>query len=144
MPDDGFSRMHTVIACPVCAKNGNGRGAVQSYYNIGETDCLYCAFCGWKGDYNTVQTYNFPCTSYTVVEIDLSILENILSFALDFPERLTIKLPFGARTGQVLENFVDRSFVGEPLEEWDVRTALFYLVAKGWLYPAFYKVEVDV
>jgi len=142
---DSFVRTgHSIISCPVCAKNGNGRGVVQSYFQIGETDCLECGICGWKGGYDTVQRYEFPCNIYTVVEIDLAVVENLLGMALQLEKRPTIEV---ADNGfdDPLDYAIDRSFQGTLPSDGccDLEDALSYLVAKGWLFPAFYKVVAD-
>lgn len=141
-----YASKHTIIACPVCSKNGNGRGVIQSYYKLGETGCLYCVFCGWNGDYSTVQSFEFPCLTYTVVEICLSVLENMLSIECQEPIRLSIELPYGTKTNKVLDYVVEDGPIPGYVrpETWNLFDALTYLVGKGWLYPALYKVEVDV
>lgn len=138
---DSFVRSgHSIISCPVCAKHGRSRGAIQSYFQAGETDCLLCAICGWKGGYDTVQRFEFPCNIYTVVEIDLAVVENLLGMALKLEKRPTIEV---ADNG--LDYAIDRSFTGTlpPDGRCDLDAALGYLVAKGWLFPAFYKVDAD-
>lgn len=146
MPDSSICREHTVIACPVCAKNGDGRGAIQSYYHSTKSDCLRCTFCGWLGNYETVQSYMFPCRIYKVVEMDLSVVENLLSMALQLEERIPIEMSYGIKTGDVLEYTIEgsNSVAGYCSIIHTLAGALGYLVTKAWLFPAIYKVEVDV
>lgn len=144
---DSYGREgHSVISCPVCAKNGNGRGALQSYFQAGEAACLRCAFCGWKGDYETVQRFSFPCRIYQVVDISLVVLENLFSMARQLEERVKFDLPSNAKVGSVLEFAIERLPNGPLItrDYCDLNDALSYLVAKGWLFPAIYRVEIDV
>jgi len=144
MADSPVREGHSIIACPVCAKNGNGRGALQSYFQPGETSCLRCEVCGWKGDYNSVQRYEYPCKIYTVVEIDLAVVENLLGFALQLDERPTITVKDNG-FDDPLDYCIDRTYTGTPPSDGCccLDEALCYLVAKGWLFPAFYKVIND-
>lgn len=146
---DSYGREgHSVISCPVCAKNGNGRGALQSYFQAGETACLRCAVCSWKGDYGTVQRFSFPCKIYQVVDIDLVVLENLFSVARQLKERVKFDLPSDAKIGSILEFAIERLPNGplatELKDYCDLNDALSYLTAKGWLFPAVYRVKVDV
>lgn len=128
------SDIHTVLVCPVCAR------IVQ------RTDCLRCTFCDWLGNDETVLSYMFPCRIYKVVEMDLSVVENVLSMALQLEERATIKVPYSTKFGDVLEYTIEcsDSVAGYCSIIHTLEGALCYLVTKGWLFPANYKVEVDV
>lgn len=148
---DSYGREgHNVISCPVCAKNGNGRGALQSYFQAGEAACLRCAVCGWKGDYETVQRFSFPCRIYQVVDISLAVLENLFSMARQLEKRVKFDIPPDTKVGSILEFAIERLPNGPLATELSVRDyceiddALRYLAAKGWLFPAIYRVEVDV
>ncbi len=142
---------HTVIACPSCAKKGDSRGALQSYCHQDESDCLYCAFCGWKGTYETCQSYEFPCKVYKVVEIDMTVVENFLSIALQ--QRCEI-LPIstvaanvagGVFTVSIPCNDGAAGLIRQPKRSYyELSVVLNYLVSKGWLFPAMYKVSVNV
>lgn len=130
---------HTINACPVCAKKGNGRGAVQSYYNRNESFCLYCAICGWKGDHTTCQSYTFPCKIYKVVEIDFAVVENLFNMASQSLGKVSI-----FRAGNVREFTIEHG-EGRILGRFcNLEEALCFLVAKGWLFPAVYRIEIDV
>lgn len=150
MSDTLCRENHRIISCPVCAKNGNGRGALQSYYQNGEDACLRCSVCNWKGDYDTVQSFIFPCKIYQVVDISLSVVENIFGMERQLERRPKFDLPPGTKVGEVLEFTIHRIPSGPLRIEssiqhfCEVDDALSYLVAKGWLFPAFYRVEVDV
>lgn len=140
---------HSILVCPSCAKSGKSRGALQSYYHHNETHCLYCAFCGWKGDYSTCQSYEFPCRIYKVVEIDIAVLENLLSIALQQPSRI---LPASEIAKDVAGGVMTLTISGEYTEDTlhckqgyhDLKAALSYLTGAGWLFPAVYKVDTNV
>lgn len=144
MADIFIRDRHSVLACPVCAKAGRGRGVVQSYYHPNESYCLYCVSCGWKGNHETVQSYMFPCRIYQTVEIDLSVVENMSAQAEELDERPCLK-PLGAKYGQVYEYTIGAANGDTTLDgETRVFHTLKFLVAQGWLFPAIYKVEIDV
>ncbi len=140
---------HSILACPSCAKNGKGRGALQSYYHQNESYCLYCAFCGWKGNYQTCQSYEFPCRSYQVVEIDLAVLENLLSMALQQSSQILppSEIAQGVAGGVITFTIPSEAteVVLQPKQGYHkLETVLNYLTAKGWLSPAVYKVDTNV
>ena len=150
MSDTLYRENYRVIACPVCAKNGNGRGAIQSYFQNGEDACLRCSVCSWKGNYDTVQSFIFPCKIYQVVDINLSVVENIFGMERQLEKRPEFDLPPDTKVGAVLEFAIHRAPSGPLRTELsvqdfcEVEDALSYLVAKGWLFPAIYRVPFDV
>jgi hypothetical protein len=127
--------MLTITACPDCAK---ADGLAFDKFHTGS-----CAVCGWMGNSDTVQSYSFPCWTYRVVEMDLSVVENLLSMARQLPEREEIKLSFNIKTGDIVNFAIEANFE-EPTVKWGLRDALCYLVTTGWLFPAIYKIEIDV
>lgn len=141
MADTFIRDRHSVLACPICAKAGKGQGVVQSYYHPNESYCLYCVSCGWKGSHESVQSYMFPCRVYQTVEIDLAVVENMFAQASELDERPCLK-PLGARCGQVYEYAIGA--YGDIDGETRLYHTLKYLVSQGWLFPAIYKVEIDV
>jgi hypothetical protein len=74
------------------------------------------------------------------VEIDVVVVENLLGMALQLERRPTITV-----ADDELDYAIDRSFKGTLPQDGccDLEDALSYLVVKGWLFPAFYKVIAD-
>ncbi len=140
MADTFIRDRHTVLACPVCAKAGQGCGVVQSYYHPNESYCLYCVSCGWKGCHESVQSYMFPCRICQTVKIDLSVVENMLAQAEGLDVRPCLK-PLAAKIEEVYEYTIGSG--GDIDGETRVYHALKFLVAQRWLFPAIYKVEID-
>jgi hypothetical protein len=137
---------HSVLVCPICIKKDRGRGAVQSYYHPFEIYSLYCVFCGWKGTYETVQTYKFPCVIYRTVEIDLSVLKNMVTTISSTKGKIV--LPMFTSYGEILTYEASGGQYDAPNWgkcEWiHIDDALNWLVNGGWLFPAIYKVYVNV
>lgn len=148
---------HSVLACPVCSKQGEGRGVLQAYRRRTKPFRLFCVVCGWKGEYDTVQSYQFPCLIYhfddrnkyrrglRVVEMDIEVVENILSTALQLSMQLALNLPPQARKRGILEyHNLDGGLETEIPAEWDLKNALRYLITTGWLFPAGYRIQLNV
>lgn len=148
---------HSVLACPACSKQGKGRGALQAYRRRNKPFRLFCALCGWKGGYDTVQSYQFPCLIYRfddynkyrrclqVVEMDIEVVENILSMALQLSMRLPLKFPHPAKKRGIIEyHNLDGGLEAEIPAEWGLKNALRYLITTGWLFPAGYRIQLNV
>lgn len=130
--------LHPIIICPVCVKRGVGCGAVENYYGFNDPSDLHCLICGWKGTKDTCETYQPQYTTYQVVEIDLSVVGDLLNVALQGQYRVSIRTP--SENATYKNCYYSGVLAGG---ECDLKEALGYLASHGWLPDAVFKVTID-
>lgn len=63
-----------VLTCPHCKK----RGFIGPHYEFQSGYCLVCCACGWKGTYETVETFEYRRERVVHFKIDYHVIDEIV------------------------------------------------------------------